>query len=393
MTTLAERYIQLAYGIQKHFPGYIDAYFGPDELKQVEKVSVAELLKTATALQEDAKDASPWFQAQVTSMQTVLAKLSGQRVSYRDEVKQVYDIEPKHVPEKQFEEAHVTLDALLEGSGSIAERLESFRERFIVPTETLPRVIEHISTELRTRTKKLFTLPDEETFTIELVNNKPWGGYNWYEGNYRSRIDINMDLPKHLHGLPHLLAHEGYPGHHTEHVLKEQHLYREQQKLEHTIFLINSPEAVQAEGVAENALAQVMTEDEVTELLIDVLPLSKVTANKEEVKHIHTINNALEQLSYVSGNAALLLHEEKASSKDVLAYLQRYSLSSLARNQKSLEFLQAPTSASYVFTYTMGKELVAQVVKTGDARDMFKKLLLEAYTPRMMREWIHKTAT
>jgi hypothetical protein len=388
MSTLAKRYVQLAHGIQEHFPGYIDAYFGPDELKSVEKQSLEVLLQTAKGLSEDAADASPWFKAQVTSMQTVIAKLSGHPLSYLEEVKQVYDIEPQHVPEKQFEEAHATLDDLLEGSGDLLERLESFRERFIVPAEALPHVIERISTELRERTKKLFALADGETFAIEFVNNKPWGGYNWYGGNYHSRIDINMDLPKHLYGLPHLLSHEGYPGHHTEHVLKEQHLCREQRKIEHTIFLINSPEAVQAEGIAENALAQIMSEDEVTELLVDVLPLSKVQASQDDVKRAPEMIKALEQLSYVSGNAALLLHEQKASSGDVLAYLRHYSLSSPVRNQKTLEFLQAPTSASYVFTYTMGKELVGQVVKTGDAKERFKTLLLEAYTPSMMREMI-----
>jgi hypothetical protein len=388
MLTLAERYIQLAHGIQEHFPGYIDAYFGPDELNQVEKASLANLLKTANSLHEDSKDASSWFQAQVASMQTVLAKLSGQSISYLEEVKRVYDIEPEHVDESQFEKAHAALDGLLNGSGSLFERLESFRERFLVPAETLPHVVEHVNAELRLRTKKLFTLPDEETFTIEFVKDKPWGGYNWYAGDYHSRIDINMDLPKYLYGLPHLLAHEGYPGHHTEHVLKEQHLYRNQGKLEHTIFLINSPEAVQAEGIAENALAQIMSENEVTELLVDILPLSKVRAEKDDVRRAPEIFKALEQLGYVGSNAALLLHEQKVSDEDVLAYLQRYALSSPLRNQKTLEFLQAPTSASYVFTYTLGKELVSQVVKPGNARERFGQLLLQAYTPSMMREMI-----
>ena len=388
MPTLAERYIQLAYSIQEYFPGYIDAYFGPDELKQVEKLSLADLPKAASTLREDANDASPWLQAQVASMQTVLATLSGQTISYLEEVKRVYDIEPQHLDESHFEEAHRALNDLLEGSGRLFERLESFRERFFVPAEAMPHVTEHINAELRGRTKKLFALPDEETFTVQFVNDKPWGGYNWYAGSYHSRIDINLDLPKHLYGLPHLLAHEGYPGHHTEHVLKEQHLYREQGKLEHTIFLINSPEAVQAEGIAENALAQIMSEDEVTELLVDVLPLSKVRATKDEVRRAPEIFNALEHLGYVGSNAALLLHEQKASSEDVLAYLQRYDLSSSLRNQKMLEFLQGLTSASYVFTYTVGKELVAQVVKTGNAKEKFGQLLLEAYTPGMMREMI-----
>jgi hypothetical protein len=385
MPFLSERYIQLAYGIQEYFPGYIDAYFGPAELKNVEKLPLDELVKAANALHQDAKTASRWFQAQVASMQTVLAKLSGERMSYLEEVRNVYDIEPSHTDESHFEKAHAHLDELLEGKGSLFERLESFRNRFIVPTETLPRVTEHINHELQQRTKKLFDLPDGETFSTELVKDKPWSGYNWYLGNYRSRIDINMDLPKHLHGLPHLLAHEGYPGHHTERTLKEELLYRNQQKLEHSICLINSPEAVQAEGIAESALETVMTQGEVEDLLLELLPVSSVKASKEDVRVMLEITKVHETLSYVGTNAALLLHEQKKPADEVFAYLQRYSLNSPASNKKSLEFFQAPTSASYVFTYTVGKELIQQCLKKGIG---FEQLLREAYTPGMMRELV-----
>jgi hypothetical protein len=383
MFTLTERYIQLAYGIDHHFPGYIDAYFGPAELKNIEKQSLVKWLEAARALREDATDASPWLQTQLAAMQTLLAKLSGQPVSYLNEVRQVYDIEPSHVDEAQFEKAHTRLHELLEGKGSVFERLESFRKRFVVPAETLPTVIDHISSEFRERTKKRFELPAEETFSLELVNNKPWGGYNWYEGGYRSRIDINMDLPKYLHGLPHLLAHEGYPGHHTEHVLKERYLCNEQGKLEHTIYLLNSPESVQAEGIAENALNVIMTKTEVTELLLELLPVSKVQASEEDIEKAQEIIEAQGVLRNVSTNAALLLYTHYASEEDVLEYLHRYSLNSPESNRKSLEFLQAPTSASYVFTYTVGKELVKRCLNKEVA---FGQLLHEAYTPSMLRE-------
>ncbi len=386
MSTLAERYIQLAYGIQEHFPGYIDAYFGPAELKNVAKLSLVESLKAANTLREDAKDASPWLQAQVASMQTVLSKLSGQSVSYLEEVKQVYDIEPKHIDEAHFEKAHAALDALLDGKGNILERLEAFRERFTVSAENLHDVVVYINNEIRQRAKARFALPAEETFTIQLVKNQPWGAYNWYMGNYHSRIDLNTDLPIYLHNLPHLLTHEGYPGHHSERVLKEKHLYRDQQKLEHTIVLITSPEAVQAEGIAENALELAMTQREVEDLLVELLPVSKVKASKEDVRVILEVTNSYEILNYVDSNAAFLLHEQKLSEKVVLAYLERYSLNSSAKIQKTLEFLQAPTSASYVFTYTVGKELVAQVLKTGNPKEIFQQLLHNAYTPSMMRE-------
>jgi hypothetical protein len=383
MSTLAERYIQLAYGIEHHFPGYVDAYFGPAELKNVRKQPLETLVETAHVLHKDATDASSWLEAQLGSMQTVLAKVSGQRVSYLEEVKNVYDIEPEYIDESHFEKAHAALDTLLEGKGSIFERLESLKGRFVVPAETLPKVIEHINHKLRQRTKKRFDLPGSETFSTKFVTDKPWGGYNWYEGNYRSRIDINMDLPKHLHGLPHLLSHEGYPGHHTERSLKEASLYRDQQKLEHSICLLNSPEAVQAEGIAENALEVVMPQSEVKDLLTRLLPVAKVKASKDDIQVMLEVTTIYETLSYVGTNAALLLHEQKNSEDEVLAYLKRYSLESEKRNQKTLEFLQAPTSASYVFTYTMGKALIQGCLKKGVK---FEQLLREAYTPSTLRE-------
>ena len=46
----------------------------------------------------------------------------------------------------------------------------------------------------------------------EVVTDKPWSGFNYYEGDYRSRVAINADLPHRLGQLPHLVAHESYPG-------------------------------------------------------------------------------------------------------------------------------------------------------------------------------------
>ena len=54
--------------------------------------------------------------------------------------------------------------------------------------------------EARRRTRGQIELPDEESFSIEFVTGKPWGGYNWYEGGFHSRIEVNTDLPIFLAG-------------------------------------------------------------------------------------------------------------------------------------------------------------------------------------------------
>ena len=55
----------------------------------------------------------------------------------------------------------------------------------------------------------------------EVVTDKPWSGFNYYEGGYRSRVAVNADLKQQMANLPRLVAHESYPGHHTEHCRKE----------------------------------------------------------------------------------------------------------------------------------------------------------------------------
>jgi hypothetical protein len=382
---IAQRYIQLAYGIEHYFPGYIDAYSGPPEWKKVEKKSLEELSRLAQALHHDVD--SVWLEAQVNSMRTVIDVLRGESIAYKLEIKDVYDIEVEKKPEETFEKAIEKLESLLPGEGDVGTRLETLRDKFTIPPENILTVCQHINQELRQRSKVRFVLPENESFDIQLVNNKTWSGYNWYLGDYKSRVDINTDLPVRLFNLPHLLAHEGYPGHHTEHVLKDKHLIQDQQKLEHSIFLLNSPESVLAEGIAESALEMVMTEAEVLEMLEHLLSVSKVKASPEDLQLIYKAMKLIEELGYVSGNAALMLHEEKRSLNDVQAYLEKYALVTTQRAKQMLDFLQAPASRSYIFTYSVGEDLLKELLKK-DRQEKFQALLMGAYTPGMIRAWI-----
>ena len=75
---------------------------------------------------------------------------------------------------------------------------------------------------LRERTQALVPLPADEEFALELVAGEPWSAFNYYLGRHRSRIVVNTDLPFSGAEIVHLAAHEGYPGHHTEHATKEE---------------------------------------------------------------------------------------------------------------------------------------------------------------------------
>ena len=68
-----------------------------------------------------------------------------------------------------------------------------------------------------------FGLPAQgETVRYEVVTDKPWSGFNYYLGDFCSRVAINADLGHRMANLPHLVAHESYPGHHTERFARRQ---------------------------------------------------------------------------------------------------------------------------------------------------------------------------
>jgi hypothetical protein len=78
--------------------------------------------------------------------------------------------------------------------------------------------------EAHRRTQAFVDFPLDEAVIVQAVRGQKWRANNQYLGNFCSRIDVNLDVFTSLRGLLPLASHEGYPGHHTEAVLKEQRL-------------------------------------------------------------------------------------------------------------------------------------------------------------------------
>lgn len=63
-----------------------------------------------------------------------------------------------------------------------------------IPPERLRECIDAFSSALRDRVRASFPLPDREVVEYEVVTDKPWSGFNYYSGGYRSRVAVNADL-------------------------------------------------------------------------------------------------------------------------------------------------------------------------------------------------------
>ena len=80
--------------------------------------------------------------------------------------------------------------------------------------------------------------------------DKPWSGYNWYQGQHRSLIQVNTDLPIYIDRAIDLAATKAIPDTTVYNVLLEQQMVRERGWVEFTVYPLFSPESLIAEGRA-----------------------------------------------------------------------------------------------------------------------------------------------
>ena len=120
------------------------------------------------------------------------------------------------------------LDAI--ALGSLTERLQKYRAELAYPEEhinDLPQSIDLAFTEARRRTSSFIDLPDDEAIDLQYLPEWEYDAAAYYKGNFRTQIVMNVaSTATYISRLfDHKVCHEGYPGHHTEYVLKEQYLY------------------------------------------------------------------------------------------------------------------------------------------------------------------------
>ena len=316
--------------------------------------------------------AGPGGRACGTSART----LAGEPVGYVDEVELCYGVRPTFRDEGLFAAAHARLDEVLPGSGPVGDRFIAWREAQAVPVDRLEPALRSLAEDLRERTDRMFGLPEGEHVEWELAHDQPWSGFNYYLGGLRSRVAINTDLPVLSTTLAHLVAHEAYPGHHTEHSRKEAGLVRRRGWLEETMFCVGTPQCLLAEGLADLAL-EVVAGDRPEPLVAEHLRPLGIAYDPEVVASVRV---ASESLDAVRANAAWLLHADGRPVEDVVAYLERWALLPRARAAKSVEFLTSPTWRSYISCYVEGLPLCRGYV--GGDPDRFAALAHRATGPR-----------
>jgi hypothetical protein len=370
--------VKLVLAVGQHDADFVDAYYGSGELRkeaEAEKLTLPAIADRAVSLEADiiksALPAAPqdpelwrlrklYLQRQTAALRARVAMLQGKKLSFDEESRALYDaVAPEHT-EAEFAGIIEKLDALLPGSGTTISRYETFKNDFMIPKDRLDSVFQAAIRACRERTRQHVDLPADESFTVEYVTGKSWSGYNWYQGNYRSLIQVNTDLPVYIERALDLACHEGYPGHHVYNVLLEKNLVRDRGWIEFTVYPLFSPQSLIAEGTANYGIDVAFTRgDRITFEREVLFPLAKISG--ERATRYYEVMELVDRLSYAGNEAARRYLNGQIDARAAAGWLEQYAMMPRARAEQRVKFFDQ--YRSYVINYNLGKDLVRAFIE------------------------------
>ena len=400
---IARRYVVLGLSLGRHDPNYVDAYYGPDSLRaaaDAESLSVAQVGSAAESLIAVLGDSVPayadtlvglrhrYLAVQLGSMAARARIMGGERLGFDEEAKALYDVTPPRLADAHFDSLLARLDSLLPGAGPLAGRYQRFRNRLMIPAAKVDTVFKTAIAACRARTLARTALPPEERFDLEYVKGTSWNAYNWYKGDYRSLIQVNLDFPVPLDRAVDLACHEGYPGHHVYNVLLEQALVRDRGWVEISMYPLYSPQSLIAEGTANFGIDMAFPPaDRVAFERDSLFPLAgldtSLAAPNAEVRRI------VLALNYGRNEVARRYLDGELDAAGARAAMEGYWLITPEEAAKNLRFID--TYRSYVINYNLGRDLVAEWVGRSGGPTVegrwraFRSLLSAPHLPRELQ--------
>ena len=375
LDAIAREYVTLSLEIGERDEGYVDAYYGPPEWREAARANPRSLEQLSAlaeqlhgrllaldpagleALEQKRLDS---LTKQVVAARTRLRMLRGERIAFVEEAQGLYAATPQLRPLSDYEPVLARIDRLVPGTGPLSARVEAFQNGFVIPADRLDAVMRAAIDECRRRTVRYIPMPEGESFALEFVTGKSWSGYNWYQGNYHSLIQVNTDLPVRIDRAVDLGCHEGYPGHHAYNALLEQKLARGRGWVEYMVYPLYSPQSFIAEGSANYGVDLAFPGPERLAFETRTLyPLAGLPV--ENAAQYLALETALGELQGARFTIARDYLDGRIGRDAAIEALQRFQLVTRARAEQSLAFFDQ--YRSYVINYGLGQDMVRDFVE------------------------------
>ena len=374
---IAAAYLRLSLEIGTHEPGYIDAYYGPPELKEAAEAAPRDkpaLLAATRALMAEvdlaarrisdtlAKRRATFLRAQLRAAETRLMMMQGTRFAFADEAERLFGVRPRLKPLASYDAELAKIERLVPGEGALWARVEAYLDGFTIPKDRLQKTFDAAIARCRGRSIAHIPMPEGESFRLEFVTDKSWSGYNYYQGGYHSLIQVNTDLPIRLSRALDLGCHEGYPGHHLLNMKLEEKLVKERGWNEFSVYPLYSPQSLIAEGSANYGIDLAFPDSSKADTERDILmPIAEIAVPSDD-----RYWQLLKAIKRASGGRLTIAQQYLDGEIDratAVALTQKYQLVSPQRAEQSVSFTDQ--YRSYVINYGLGETMVRAWVERG----------------------------
>lgn len=337
----------------------VDAYFGPPELapsEQTKDKDADTLLRDLDALSDSISESisdslrCAYLLGEVNSLRAVVEWLAGESKSYSGLVRSIFNIDTKKFPDGDIEEATADLGTALSDvpGNTLRDRVVRFTSEGEVVGDELTALI---MGNLQNKTEVVGRMFEARVYSkigesvidngveYQTVSDVAWGGYNYYQGGYKSINQFNTDLTFNKHTLASVVYHE-YE-HHVSNLWREK-AYLEKGFTDLSIVPLHTGRCVISEGTADTAK--------------DFLGVSDDSPTMRAIAAQYRLGRM------VSINAAFMLNQEECSIEETVDYICEKALKQRNHAEASIGFIRPTTEdgrpniwAPYVFTYFFGR--------------------------------------
>ena len=228
---IAEGYVRAALQLAQHDRELVEAFRGADSLLPGPRVPVADIAAAVHELQRgidqhagnvgsvEGRARLDYLDSQLRALNFAAARLLGRSTSIDDQARDEFAVAFSHPDLAVVQRALGEIDRLLPGQDPLIGRVTAFRRRLVIPDDRKQAVMQLALDACREAVVPVIDLPKDETVSVRFHRNMPWQAFARYAGGHRTNIEVNDDGPIDISRMLRLACHEGYAGHHGQHLL------------------------------------------------------------------------------------------------------------------------------------------------------------------------------